>query len=289
MANLNTKIEWTDATWSPVTGCTKVSAGCANCYAERIFPRVYSGVWVKRSDGLMTRRRFTDVRTHPDRLDAPLHWRKPRRVFVNSMSDLLHEDVPDTFVLSVFSTMHSASAHSFQILTKRPQRMLTVLQWLGRKFAQEDEPWPLPNVWLGVSVEDQATADERIPLLLQTPAAVRFVSYEPALGAVDLGCVGGPSEDPDTGHEGIDALRWRPMRQTESAGLDWVIAGAESGPKARPSDVEWFRSVRDQCAEAGVPFFMKQITERGRKVPFDEWPEDLKVREWPAEERREVS
>lgn len=172
-----TKIQWTDETWNPVTGCTKVSQGCKHCYAERVFPRAYA----------KTGRCFTDVRTHPERLDQPLRWKKPRRVFVNSMSDLFHEDVPDEFIDKVWEIMANAPDHTFQILTKRPARMLA---WTGGvdagKWPMWLLPWPLPNVWLGVSVEDQATADERIPPLLRTAAAVRFISLEPCLGPVDL-------------------------------------------------------------------------------------------------------
>ena len=259
-----TKIEWADKSWNPVTGCTKVSAGCTNCYAERLFPKVYGRQWIFR-DGLYEDahrgeggkwrpRRFTDVRMHPDRLDAPLHWRKPRRVFVNSMSDLFHEDVPAQFIGEVFRTMSRAKEHTFQILTKRAERMRQLLSspsWLRAEFGRdvwcEMSPNELhPNVWLGVSVEDQKTADERIPLLLQTPAAVRFVSYEPSLGPVDFS-----RWLFDSGDDGEPAPRNNP-------GLSWCIAGGESGPKARPSHPEWFRSVRDQCVEAGVPYFFKQ-------------------------------
>lgn len=229
-----TTIQWTDATWNPVTGCTKVSQGCKHCYAERIFARPYPG------------RAFTDVRTHEDRLDQPLGWRKPRRVFVNSMSDLFHEDVPDEFIDKVWEIMANAPDHTFQILTKRPARMLA---WTGGvdagKWPMWLLPWPLPNVWLGVSVEDQATADERIPFLLKTPAAVRFVSYEPALGPVDFDCY------PVSGC---------PTNWLDSEpGLDWVIVGGESGPKARPFDVQWARDTIAQCRAAGVPCFVKQL------------------------------
>ena len=179
-------IEWTDATWNPVTGCTKVSQGCKNCYAERLFPRVYGreiiGSLLTDETGISRRREFTDVRLHYARLDHPLHWKKPRRIFVNSMSDLFHEDIPRDFIDAVWSTMAEAKWHIFQILTKRPERMLAFMEDRKRKGWKAD--WL--NIWLGVSVEDQATADERIPLLLQTAAAVRFVSYEPALGPVDF-------------------------------------------------------------------------------------------------------
>jgi len=202
MANLKTKIQWTDATWSPVSGCSKVSAGCKHCYAERDWPRL-----AKNPKSPYFGRDFTDVRCHPERLDQPLRWRKPRRIFVNSMSDLFHESVPDSFIDEVFAVMSRCGddttprfdafdAHQFQVLTKRPARMRRYmedeirgsavcarrLKYRGGSLIE----WPPPNVWLGVSVEDQATADERIPILLQTPAAVRFVSAEPLLNPVDL-------------------------------------------------------------------------------------------------------
>lgn len=289
-------IEWTDSTWNPVTGCSKVSQGCKNCYAERIWPKVEAAErmrthweWQK-----WPKRAFTDVRTHPFRLEAPLHWKKPRRIFVNSMSDLFHEDVPDDFIDRVFVVMALASQHHYQILTKRPHRMrdyCSSVDTLGRvtslcakmvadglgsvsisNHADGLSGLVLENVWLGVSVEDQATADERIPLLLQTPAAVRFLSCEPLLGTIDLTRVPMPDGD-DLGNTlhnfGADC------------GIDWVIAGGESGPQARPSHPDWFRSLRDQCAKAGVPFFMKQITEKGRKIDYETFPEDLRIREYP--------
>jgi protein gp37 len=250
---MSTKIEWTDETWNPVTGCTKVSQGCKNCYAERLAPRVFAGqMYSPPGETVPTRPRvFTDVLCHPERLDAPLHWKKPRRVFVNSMSDLFHEDVPDEFIGNVFSTMGNCDdqdrGHTFQILTKRPERMLIYMKehardaWNGPRM--NCSAFPPRNVWLGVSVEDQATADERIPLLLQTPAAVRFISYEPALGPINLGWYLG---------------RFDPMQGATTPNLHWLIAGGESGPNARPSHPDWFRAVRDQCAAAGVPFFFKQ-------------------------------
>ena len=266
------KIQWTDETWNPVTGCTKVSAGCKNCYAEWLAPRVFAG---QRTQLLPTvdgnessrPRRFTDVRCHEDRLDKPLHWRKPRRVFVNSMSDLFHEAVPDAFIDRVFAVMAQAPWHVFQILTKRPERFAS---WFPgshlrmtrqcRNFVDYTEPvgvWPLPNVHLGVSVEDQATADERIPLLLDTPAAVRFVSAEPLLEAVDLRHVHTDTVEVDTltGDHGVI----RPHQGRSSHRLDQVIVGGESGPKARPCDVAWIRSIVEQCKAAGTAVFVKQL------------------------------
>lgn len=196
-------IEWTDETWNPVTGCTKVSEGCRHCYAETVARRFWPTQYppTARTIALTKEgpvygpgpRRFTDVLCHVSRLAQPLKWRKPRRVFVNSMSDLFHPDVHRDFVLRVWLTMAQAQQHTFQILTKRPERMnVLVGDWLRPAMTLADGPrlnaplWPLPNVWLGVSVEDQAAADERIPLLLQTPAALRFVSCEPLLGPVNL-------------------------------------------------------------------------------------------------------
>ncbi len=248
---MSTKIEWTDETWNPVTGCTKVSQGCKHCYAERLWPKV-EGARVKRGGGAV--RPFTDVRVHADRLNAPQHWRTPRRVFVNSMSDLFHEDVPFSFIAQVWCRMANAPEHTFQILTKRPQQMLeffshvdmgcglmTVKGWDSDIFVGAVDDWPLRNVWLGVSAEDQATFDERVEQLGQTPAAVRFVSCEPLLGHIDTG---NAFDDPPEG--------------SPYGKIHWVIAGGESGPKARPSHPDWFRSLRDQCQAAGVPFFFKQ-------------------------------
>lgn len=282
---MSTKIEWTDETWNPVTGCTKVSQGCKNCYAERIWPKV-AGAEAARAANVEAPghrpapRAFTDVRCHSERLDAPLHWKKPRRVFVNSMSDLFHEDVPEDFILNVFNVMRMAWQHTFQVLTKRPQRMLDLCGKLSSSNAPGCGPLlsfsgrhpiqPLPNVWLGVSVEDQATADERIPLLMQTPAAVRFLSCEPLLGALTL-CPPADSTYKQlwpfyyTGKFDEAAAKTAPPAPDRIRGLfpkiDWIIAGGESGPKARPSHPDWFRSLRDQCAAAGVPFFFKQYGE----------------------------
>lgn len=255
-----TRIEWADATWNPITGCTKVSGGCKHCYAERDWARLqhlpaYMG------------RAFTDVRCHPERLDQPHRWRRPRRIFVNSMSDLFHPAVPDAFVLDVFRTMAMCEQHTFQVLTKRPERMRDLLcshevsdDLIG--ICGDEGPeldWPLPNVHLGVSIEDQATADERIPLLLQTPAAVRWVSAEPLLGPVSLN---GLRRHGEIWTFIDDALTG--FRATKCGGthghprLDWVVVGGESGPKARPMHPEWVRSLRDQCQAAGVPFLFKQ-------------------------------
>lgn len=268
----HTPIEWTDATWNPVRGCSRVSEGCQHCYAERVAQRFcgpgqpYAGLVHGRTKGWNGK-----VRLVTEALAWPLKKRSPRRVFVNSMSDLFHEAVPDDFIAAVFGIMAAAPQHTFQILTKRPARMRA---WFARAGADPgawlheavkgqmgyDNPrrpavnlrqWPLPNVWLGISVENQATADERIPLLLQTPAAVRWVSAEPLLGATNLRWFlrrnlwidGVPVAGADYGH---------------GTRLDWVVAGGESGRGARPMHPDWARSLRDQCKTAGVPFLFKQ-------------------------------
>jgi protein gp37 len=230
-----TIIEWTDLVWNPVTGCTKISAGCKNCYAERMFHRPYPG------------RAFTDVRVHPERLEYPPHWRKPRRVFVNSMSDLFHEAVPFEFILAVLAHAVFADWHTYQILTKRPERMLEFAEWMYTKAPCRVELMRRCLQFI-VSVEDQPTADQRIPLLLQFPCTVRGVSYEPALGPLVFNGPAGAGK------------------------IDWVIAGGESGPRARPAHPDWFRSVRDQCQAAGVPFFFKQW---GEWLPADGPPSEL--------------
>ena len=274
------KIEWTDATWNPVTGCGKVSQGCKNCYAEREWPRLTKLVPAYAG------RDFTDVRTHPDRLDQPLHWKRPRRVFVNSMSDLFHESVPDEFIIEVFGTMALAKQHTFQVLTKRPARMRELLSsfdfLMGVRDYVKYEPqavsmlWPLPNVWLGVSVEDQATAHKRIPLLLDTPAAVRWISAEPLLESVYLrGLFGLPTDDEDVRIDSLEGTfitsRYQETGTTLGSKLDWVVVGGESGPNARPMHPKWVRNLRDQCAAAGVPFMFKQW---GEWAPSKTLPND---------------
>ncbi len=235
------RIEWTDATWNPVTGCTKVSQGCKNCYAERDWARL---VHLPAYHG----RAFTDVECHPERLDQPSRWKRPRRVFVNSMSDIFHPAVPFEFIEQVHDVIRECAQHIFQILTKRPDRMLAFWKWRKAVYlANAYTSTPPRNAWYGVSVEDQLTADERIPLLLQTPAAVRWISAEPLLGPVSLVV-------PFDGAKVDSAVGAKPGIHA----LDWVVAGGESGPKARPSHPDWFRSLRDQCRAAGVPFLFKQ-------------------------------
>jgi len=239
------KIEWTDETWNPVTGCTKVSPGCKHCYAERMATRLRGRHGYPEDDPFR-------VTLHPDRLDQPLRWRQPRRVFVCSMSDLFHPDVPDEYIRSVFVSMETSHKHTFQVLTKRPERMAGFLQdwWSMTSPYGEDSYGPAPNVWLGTSVEDQERADERIPHLLKTPAAVRFLSCEPLLGPVALSNWLPPRPPAYPGYP----------QEADLAGphLNWVIVGGESGPGARPMNPDWARSIRDQCQAVGVPFFFKQ-------------------------------
>lgn len=305
-----TKIEWTDSTWQIITGCSVVSPGCTNCYAMRL-----AGTRLQHHP---SRIGLTDmskagpvwngkVRFNSQWLDQPLRWRRPRRIFVCAHGDLFHEAVSDEWIDQVFAVMALAQQHTFQVLTKRPDRMRAYLAeravggrhvWAAGQAIKmpggQDKPdprWPLPNVWLGVSVEDQQRADERIPLLLRTPAAVRWISAEPLLGPVRLDAVTEAEETPD-GLCGwhIDALRgdaWddengsltQEYRDTHGdARIDWVVAGGESGPGARPMHPDWARSLRDQCQAAGVAFHFKQF---GSWAPGDmpAWPEtaDLAV------------
>ena len=261
-----TKIEWTDATWNPVRGCSIVSKGCTNCYAMRQAHRssgpggAYEGLTQMSKGGPVWTGK---VRLVPELLEQPLRWRRPRRIFVNSMSDLFHEDVPLEFVDLVFRVMAMAEHHTFQVLTKRPQRMLEYLrsQPPQRVFTTTTEQViysvPSSNVWLGVSVEDQAAADERIPLLLQTPAAMRWLSAEPLLGPVKFRWDWVSGGKPLDGGPQVNLLRpWEEPKAKPK--LDWVVAGGESGPGARPMHPAWAKALRDQCRFADVPFFFKQ-------------------------------
>ncbi len=240
----NTSIEWTDKTWNPVTGCTKVSPGCDHCYAERMTNRF------KRQD-------FSDIIFHPDRIHEPWGWKKPSRIFVCSMSDLFHPKVPFLFILRLFVIMAGAPQHTFQILTKRPGRMAHFANVLLPKYSQGTITWP-DNVWAGTSVES-AKYLPRLDVLAKVPAKVRFVSAEPLLGplpTLDRYLINPHSTD------WVDG-------QGHGAVLQWVIVGGESGPGARPMRPDWASSIRDQCQEAGVPFFFKQW---GEWVPFTQWP-----------------
>lgn len=254
----NTKIQWCDSVWNPTTGCSKVSEGCRNCYAERLWPRLKA-----MGNAAYRDRNFNDVACHPERLEQPLEWKKPRRIFVNSMSDLFHEDVPFEFVDRVMNAAYTAKQHVYLVLTKRPERMklyfescrergLPVVFWMQHGL----------NLWLGVSVENQATADERIPLLLQTPAVVRFISAEPLLGPINLTRLCDDKAYTIDSINGImrsnDPISLNPESPLQMNKLDWVITGGESGPKARPAHPDWVRSLRDQCQAANIPFFFKQ-------------------------------
>lgn len=301
-----TTIEWTHRegfkgeTWNPVRGCRRVSPGCQNCYAERVAGRFsgpgqpYEGLVTvsSRHSGngratLGSRARWNgEARFVPEQLSAPLHWRAPRMVFVNSMSDLFYEGFTNEQIAAVFGVMAACEQHVFQVLTKRPGRMRSWFEWVehecshgnGRGNTQAelcrtaaarhgldvdacyDDRWPLPNVWLGFSAENQQTLDERAPDALACPAAVHFLSYEPALGPIDI----------------------RATTMAHQPALGWVIAGSESGPGKRPSDLGWFRAVRDRCARTGVPFFMKQLVRDGKLTKdMAEFPEDLRIREFP--------
>lgn len=308
-----TGIEWTDATWNPIVGCSIVSKGCTNCYAMRVahrmeaiadaswdssVPHQYRALTKPSKAGPVWTGRINIAPDHI--LTQPLRWTRPRRIFVNSMSDLFHENVSTEWVDKIFAVMALTPWHTYQILTKRPERMRDYIHAVVYNepcrinehiadLAGDDkiDSWspPLPNVWLGVSVEDQDTAEDRIPLLLDTPAAIRFVSCEPLLESIDL-----DQMDMPDGDSYISALKsltwqeyydrcWKGTEKTEAESmdalldyhnlsalpdgkmhntLDWVIAGGESGPDARPMHPDWVRVLRDQCADAGVPFLFKQ-------------------------------
>lgn len=340
-----TNIEWTDATWNPIRGCSRVSEGCRNCYAEKVAYRFsgpgqpYEGLMRVGADGerraewngqvRFVEKHLLDPLKDPDMRDpvvvgcltgqviphakeghCPHCTERPRRIFVNSMSDLFHESLDPQVIARCFAVMALANEHTFQVLTKRPKQALNLLacvafRELVANFVDEiaqrvwgamgtwsDEirlgyRWPLPNVWLGVSVENQAAADERIPLLLQTPAAVRFISAEPLLGSVELRVRETDPDQPDLGWDSsalMDTDYWVSDDGVSSDGprhaaIDWVICGGESGPGARPMHPDWARSLRDQCQAAGVPFFFKQwgewgpnwLNDENGKVPNSEW------------------
>lgn len=227
-------IEWTDKTWNPITGCSKFSPGCKNCYAERFAERWRGTIGHPYQYGF-------DIRFWRDRLLLPLKWKKPQRIFVNSMSDIFHEDVPFSFIQSIWLAMQRASHHTFQILTKRSERMLNLSKLLN---------WPR-NIWMGVSVENEDYTF-RIEHLRDMPAEIKFLSIEPLLG---------------------------PLPNLNLTGIDWVIVGGESGPRARPMKENWAREIRDNCKARRIPFFMKQMAKK-RKIP-----EDLFIREFPYEFR----
>ncbi|MBV9691868.1 MAG: phage Gp37/Gp68 family protein [Ktedonobacteraceae bacterium] len=240
----HSSIEWTHSTWNPVTGCTEVSPGCDHCYA-RTFAERFRGV-----AGHPYAQGF-DVRLWEARLEVPVGWKKPRLIFANSMSDLLHKDVPDDFIVQVFRTMATlAPQHTYQVLTKRPSRLVHTS--LTDQIMAAIGPWPA-HIWLGVSVENQDYT-WRVDKLRATAAPVKFISAEPLLGPI----------------------------QFDLAGMAWLIAGAESGHGARPMQEQWVRSLRDQCQNAGVSFFYKQNALRGRKLPLPEL-DGMRYQQFPAE------
>ena len=324
-----TSIEWCDESWNPVVGCTRVSSGCDNCYAMGVAHRQlapqHKGLTKLRPKG--SSKPGVDwngvVRCVPNQLAKPMHWKKPRRIFVNSMSDLFHTAVPFEFIAKVFAVMASCPRHTFMVLTKRPACALAWYRWqedlaandpsaiLWPERARErdrlGEPglggrpprelafysaypkWPLPNVHLGVSTEDQSTFDQRVPLLLQCPASVRWISAEPLLGMIDLEYGLDPRE------RDVDRA-WPEVPRV--ARLDWVVVGGESGPGARPCIVPDVRHIVQQCTWNDVPVFVKQLGRRPIGLDLDspdaklahrkgsdptEWPEDLRIRQLPGQ------
>lgn len=318
MMGTKTKIEWTESSWNPTRGCSVVSPGCENCYAMHVAARFsdkgqpYEGL-AKFSSVKRLPQWTGKVRIVPEHLGDPLRWTRPRRVFVNSMSDLFHEGLSNDEIAAVFGVMAAATQHTFQVLTKRAKRMREWFEWMTRGAqgcvsnavrqlgvnngtsdsleAGEQRPWPLPNVWLGVSAENQECADERIPELLRTPAAVRFVSYEPALGPVDFANW--------MRKRAVSQIDTIPPIQVFAPRIDWLIVGGESGPRARRFHLEWARSVVKQCADANVDCFVKQLGADPHVMPphcrgwvpvklksrkgndMTEWPADLRVRQFP--------
>ena len=274
----HSQIQWTDATWNTVSGCTRISEGCDHCYIERTPPfrmnhRAFDAPGIGGA---------IPVLLHEQRLTMPLHWRTPRRVFVDSLGDLFHDDVATEHIAAVFAVMAQAPRHTFQLLTKRPARMRALLGDGGLRMLESaiDEAttialtnayWPLPNVWVGVSVESQRWARLRIPQLLETEAAVRFVSAEPLLGPLDLRAVrvGGTVLDVLGGDVATESGE---VYTAAPSVIDWVIAGGESGPGARPMSPDWARALRDQCQATGTAFFFKQWGEHF-PVPVQDAPE----------------
>lgn len=285
-----TKIEWTEYSWNPVTGCTPISEGCQNCYARRMANRLRGRCGYPKENPFK-------VTLHPERLDEPLKWRKPRKVFVCSMSDLFHPDVPFHYISNIFDIMCSwrwpnkeaerigdeslleDPGHTYMVLTKRPERVQDWLQWLF-EYWPGDSPVNVNlsaeghfgrHIWFGVTAENQRRADERIPILLQIPAAVRFISVEPMLGPIRLQrdwlmCPGGA----EYGH-GMSLTRVHAGGCCDRhPRIHWVICGSESGPNHRKTKIEWIRDLREQCISANVPFFLKQMGINGRMVKMPE-------------------
>ncbi len=301
-----TKIAWADATWGPITGCTPASVGCRNCYAASMvkrFPQLH-GIdenlvgFGNEIESQFSPAPFWMPRFHPDRLDQPLRWRKPRRIFVCSLGDLFHEDVKEEWIDRVMAVVALAPRHTFMVLTKRPERMRkyfaagerSILTRIGNAWNEMGgdlagtgrtalDVWPWKCLHLGVTAENQEMADARIPILLQTPAARRFVSIEPCLELPDIApylrCEGCGYSRADMRFHGDHRLCKHPTPV-----LDQVIVGCESGPRRRPMHLDWARSVVEQCKAAEVPCFVKQLSINGRvsKDPAD-WPEELRGRE----------
>lgn len=338
MSSTNTTIEWTDRTWNPVRGCSRVSPGCDKCFAMN-FAHRFAGLG-KPFDGLTTIRRgkvdwVGHARFVPDALSDPMRWREPQKIFVNSMSDLFHHSVTNEEITKVFAAMAACPQHTFQILTKRPRRARDWFEQVdlfrigeqmryldipanGRSYPRTVDKWPLKSVWLGVSAENQATADERIPILRSIRALVDyramllFASLEPLLEGIDLATHLKPTLVTNDGrrlqHPAHSAEIPNCGGGTWEWGLDWVIVGGESGPGARTFDIQWARDMVRQCRDAGVPCFVKQLGSRpvapvtdaeatnyGKRLPLrlkdrkggdiSEWWESLRVREFPGANR----
>ena len=310
-----TKISWTDFSWSPVTGCSPVGAGCDHCWANSLHSMRHKAHLNGKKMAAQYGVPFSTIQLHPSRLEDPFGLRESSKIATCLGGDLFHEEIQNEFIAAVFAIAAACPHLTFQMLTKRPGRMVEWFKWVGSRsqmlmhesaklymgYKNKKRPaintsvWPLPNVWMGVSVWDQKSADEFIPILLNTPAVIRWVSYEPALGPIDL-----DSEAAD----GLHALGCCERNcSCGNRGIDWIVAGGESGKNARPCDVAWIRSIVDQCKDAEVPVFVKQMGNYTTRVdPTDdvrgpvtkrilwqkragadpaEWPADLQVRQFP--------
>lgn len=318
-----TKIEWTDSSWNPITGCEPISAGCQKCYARKMAIRLQGRAGYPRADP------FQPGTVHPDKWADPIRWRKPRKIFVCSMGDLFHVDVRKHDFHAVIGIIAATPRHTFQLLTKRPENALRRMKRLAemsesercsvlheavkhamgydhpKRPAVNSCPWPLPNLWIGVTTENQPMADKRLPMLFDIPAAVRFVSVEPMLSPVNLDpwikrvdvCHGGCEAEsvpqdkdrcPECGRTNMLISVWgdeqlNQLQSGERYGIDgvhpgddgpslhWVICGAETGGGARPMDPEWARSIRDRCTEAGVSFFLKKLSDKSHELDGKRW------------------
>jgi protein gp37 len=288
-----TGIAWTDATWNPVTGCQKISAGCRDCYAKRLHNQRHKALLAGKSMPSQYATPFETVICHEDRLSTPLRWQKGRKIFLNSMSDVFHKDIPYDFKVKMFAVMGLASHHRFQLLTKRAEGMYETMTrgtfaedvlnqmnlWLDDKnfFGRlrkrsylslpvrfDSSNWPLKNVWLGVSAETQEAANERVPFLLRTPAVVRWLSVEPMLEAINI----------------YDHLK--PV-EASLPSIDWIVVGGESGKTARTMSLEWVRSLKRQCENVDIAFFMKQLSQHDYPKTYSDYnsfAQDLQVREF---------